>query len=190
MPGNYAKPGTLFSKMKKKVIILTVVLATILAIAIPFAISVNKVIDKFNAMGDLPNADSSYKLKASKIVLKNIRTDKYDTIVFDKIMLVNFWASWCQPCIEEEPDLERLASKISVIQLSFDSFENQQKIINAHQWNLPAYLINDTSVFSNPMILPTTIVLKDSIVVKQIYGRQNWADSSFIKSLYSLEVRP
>jgi len=42
------------------------------------------------------------------------------------VMLVNFWATWCQPCVEEMPTLNRLAQELAgqglvVIGISMDS---------------------------------------------------------------------
>ena len=41
-----------------------------------------------------------------------------------KILLVNFWATWCAPCIKEMPSLDRLKSKIKgnfdVVAISVD----------------------------------------------------------------------
>ena len=31
----------------------------------------------------------------------------------DKIILLNFWATWCQPCIRELPSMERLQAKFN-----------------------------------------------------------------------------
>ena len=60
----------------------------------------------------------------------------------DKVLLVNFWATWCAPCIKEMPSLDRLKKKINknfdVIAISVDrdgvkkvkDFFNEQKITN------------------------------------------------------------
>ncbi len=51
-----------------------------------------------------------------KLTLKNYR---------GKTILVNFWATWCVPCIEEMPSLERLqnkfrGSRVKVLAISVD----------------------------------------------------------------------
>lgn len=54
---------------------------------------------------------------------------KSDTVQLSqvqKIKIVNFWASWCAPCLEEIPSMARLAkerSDIEVIAISCDSSE-------------------------------------------------------------------
>lgn len=36
-----------------------------------------------------------------------------------KIMVVNFWATWCAPCVEEIPELSRLQSEFSARNVQF-----------------------------------------------------------------------
>ena len=50
-----------------------------------------------------------------------------------KVVLVNFWATWCVPCREEFPDLVRLEQKyrgkgVSVIGVSIDSARDLQAV--------------------------------------------------------------
>ncbi len=165
--------------MKKKSILLLILLLALLTIIIPFVISVNKFIDKFNEMGKLSGIENAHKLKSSKLILKNVRTFQNDTIEFKKVIVINFWATWCKPCIEEQISLEQLANNVTIIQLSFDSIENQRKVINSNKWTIPAYALSDTSFFKKPTIFPTTLILKDSTIIRRIYGQQNWTDSSF-----------
>src|ERR1700693_4549811 len=49
-----------------------------------------------------------------------------------KILLLNFWATWCPPCVEETPSLSQLAQDFAakgvvVLGVSVDSDEKQYK---------------------------------------------------------------
>jgi thiol-disulfide isomerase/thioredoxin len=52
----------------------------------------------------------------------------------DKLLVLNFWATWCPPCIEEMPDLnkldqawrERFPGRVATIGLAIDSVKNVQ----------------------------------------------------------------
>jgi thiol-disulfide isomerase/thioredoxin len=142
-----------------------------------------KTIKKLDKLVNIEVRPTPYSLKTSKLSLLNIRTNKMDTIPLYGITLINFWASWCKPCIEEEPSLEDLKSNnnVNILLLSFDSLISQRKIISDQKWNLPAYFVRDTSVFNTPDILPMSYIIKDSTVLEIVYGKRNWSDSSINK---------
>ncbi len=65
-------------------------------------------------------------------------------------LLVNFWATWCDPCREEFPDLVRIdeefKGKIDFITVSFDNLADIKsyvpKFLNEVNAKMPAYLLH------------------------------------------------
>lgn len=51
-----------------------------------------------------------------------------------KVVVLNVWATWCQPCVHEFPDLVKLDRKyrsqgVTVLGLSFDDPRNAQQLV-------------------------------------------------------------
>ncbi len=66
-------------------------------------------------------------------------------------LLINFWATWCEPCREEFPDLVRInadygKSKLDFITISLDDPEDSKtkipKFLREMRAQMPAYLLN------------------------------------------------
>ena len=85
-------------------------------------------------------------------------------------LLVNFWATWCPPCVLELPSLEKLANKfdgkgLKVIAVSLDAGRNQQDIkdflLNRGIGDFAAYHDNQQLVQKNISMrgIPTTVLL-------------------------------
>jgi thiol-disulfide isomerase/thioredoxin len=55
---------------------------------------------------------------------------QYKTHTTDTIYVINFWATWCKPCVEELPALEKLnqmyggRSRVKVLLVNLDSKKN------------------------------------------------------------------
>lgn len=57
-----------------------------------------------------------------------------------KPLLVNFWATWCAPCVREMPLLDNFAKEnpqLPVLGLALDSLKNMQKFESKIQVNYP-----------------------------------------------------
>lgn len=62
-----------------------------------------------------------------------------------KLLLVNFWATWCAPCVEEMPELselqnERVPANLQVIGIGIDSPSNIREFAAKYKISYPVYL--------------------------------------------------
>ncbi|MCV2403284.1 TlpA family protein disulfide reductase [Marinomonas sp. C2222] len=96
----------------------------------------------------------------------------------DKWTIVNYFAEWCAPCLEELPELNQLAerSDIRVFGISYDSLsvDEIKGLINKYQIEFP--ILKSSAVqalpLSIPAVLPTTyIVSPDGQVMDALHGK-------------------
>ncbi|HPF78947.1 MAG TPA: TlpA disulfide reductase family protein [Alphaproteobacteria bacterium] len=113
--------------------------------------------------------------------------EKIDWSAFKgEYLLVNFWASWCSPCVIELPTLDRLEQKfrgkgLKVIAISLDQGRSHDEIkeylYNRNLGEFAAYFDSDTQVQKTiPMRgIPTTYMLdKRGNVLHVFEGDADW----------------
>jgi thiol-disulfide isomerase/thioredoxin len=66
-----------------------------------------------------------------------------------KLTIVNFWATWCGPCIKEIPHFEKLDrnDEIKVLLVSLDFLEEKEKLIrlvDKKKWESEVLLLDET----------------------------------------------
>jgi thiol-disulfide isomerase/thioredoxin len=103
-----------------------------------------------------------------------------------KAVVLNFWATWCPPCIEEMPDLSKLAEiwqrdfpgKVRVIGLGIDSEANIQKFYQKLKVRYDLLAANAQGLellrlLGNPSgSLPFSVIISPKgLVVERILGR-------------------
>jgi len=103
-----------------------------------------------------------------------------------KILLVNFWATWCPPCVEEMPELEALqqelqaksGSRVQTIGIGIDSPSNIRQFASKSQISYPLMLAGSQGselarLFGNDKgLLPYTVVIgQDGSMLKTVLGR-------------------
>lgn len=64
----------------------------------------------------------------SNVPIEKINSNGYKALVYSiqQVTFVNFWATWCQPCVEEFPDIVLLSEKypdVRFITISIDEVE-------------------------------------------------------------------
>ncbi len=83
-----------------------------------------------------------------------------------KVVVLNFWASWCEPCRREMPLLESLSqeyrSRLAVLGLSADDRHDRKEAASAAQSvSYQTGLLADarSNGFGSPAVLPLTYVI-------------------------------
>ena len=155
----------------------------------------------------LSNAFANDELNIKNIVInKELKT--YNNLAFldsnqeivelnnyrGKLVLLNFWAIWCAPCIKEIPSLDSLKSnkvldnlEIFPINVGKDNLKKSQKFFGElNIKNLKIYFDNPDTLTKELSLrgVPTTIIFnKNGQEFARIIGFIDFSDKGFIKWL-------
>ena len=100
-----------------------------------------------------------------------------------KVVVLNFWASWCPPCVEETPSLNRLQAKIApqggvVLAVSEDESEpNYEKFLHDQNVSFPTWRDPEQKVnllYGTTIFPETYIIDRDGKLVRKVIGPQDW----------------
>ncbi|WP_127585164.1 TlpA family protein disulfide reductase [Paenibacillus koleovorans] len=100
----------------------------------------------------------------------------------DKVLLINFWASWCGPCELEAPDLKRLADKYkdgmelyAINVTSQDRMDNVNSFVKHFGFDFPVLLDPDGQASDTYRIrgLPTTFLVDRNGVITDAFNLLN-----------------
>jgi thiol-disulfide isomerase/thioredoxin len=114
-----------------------------------------------------------------------------------RVTLVNFWATWCAPCLEEMPSFSRLQASIGgkdfqivVISIDRDGYEVIEPFLrDLGVTNLPSYLdrSNRLTIEVGAIGLPTTLLLdKEGRIVGRMIGPAQWDSEDAIRLIAAL----
>jgi peroxiredoxin len=112
-----------------------------------------------------------------------------------QIVLVNFWATWCAPCVEEAPGLEKFAEQmrnqgVTVLGVSVDTDAVAlQRFVTQNHLSFPMARDPNQAVTSRygTFKFPETYILdREGRVAEKIIGPANWQDSRILTFVQEL----
>ena len=131
----------------------------------------------------------------------NIYNESYSLVTpQSKIIIINFWASWCAPCVEEFPSLMKLVEhykgQVRVIAVSQDSTqEDIQTFLNSIQFknNSDFQIVwdQDGSIGQKYQVnrLPESFILGSDLKLRRkVIGTIDWANSDAL-GYFDIELK-
>ncbi len=111
-----------------------------------------------------------------------------------KVVVLNLWATWCAPCVEELPSLLALQQKmpgITVVGVSTDQDDAvYQKFLTKHDVTLLTVRDADqkvNSLYGTVLIPETYIIDQHGILRRKLTGAQDWTGTEIVDYLKKLQ---
>ncbi|MGE0406131.1 MAG: peroxiredoxin family protein [Candidatus Korobacteraceae bacterium] len=112
-----------------------------------------------------------------------------------KVVVLNFWATWCPPCVEEMPSLVTMQSKlkdkgVTVLAVSLDKDESAyRKFVAERQISL--LTVRDPQEKSNALygtfMYPETYIIdREGVVRRKFIGAVEWTKPEIVEYLQSM----
>jgi len=121
---------------------------------------------------------------------KNVNLDDFK----GKLVILNFWATWCAPCKEEMPSLDALQSNIKLSNLKIFPINIGQEDISKSEFFFKELNIKNLNIYIDTPItlakkfslrgVPTTIIFnKEGKEFARIMGSIDFSDEKFVNWL-------
>jgi cytochrome c biogenesis protein CcmG, thiol:disulfide interchange protein DsbE len=111
-----------------------------------------------------------------------------------RVLVLNFWASWCPPCVEETPSMNALARDLAprgvvVLGISVDqNADAYRRFLADHGVVFETALDPEETVNSEfgTFKYPETYVIRDGKVRIKYIGPRDWSDPAIRREIESL----
>ena len=113
-----------------------------------------------------PKVEENGKQMSYSFTLEDLDGNQVDfETLKGEVIFINFWATWCPPCIAEMPDIHRLyeseKEEIKFVMISLDRDEKKAKaFIKKKNFEFPTYFLRSSLPNSyDTHAIPTTYIL-------------------------------
>jgi peroxiredoxin len=114
-----------------------------------------------------------------------------------KVVVLNFWATWCPPCVEELPSLIQMQQQMKdkgvvVLAISVDADKNSyDRFLKEHNVNL--LTVRDEAMQSNNLYrtskFPETYIIdRNGVVRRKFIGPWDWSQADTLDYLNKLSA--
>ena len=141
---------------------------------------------------DKANTSNSFESEIDSIHLKNLNNSPIDLGQYQgKTVFINFWATWCKPCLEEMPSIQAAMNKLKNenIVFLFASDESPDQIENFktnYNYNFNYVKVENLEELSI-MALPTTYIIspRGKLVFSEM-GYRKWDNKQNIDLILNI----
>jgi len=112
----------------------------------------------------------------------------------DEVVFLNFWATWCPPCVAEMPEIQSLyakwGEKVYFLLVTNETPEVAKAFMDKNGYQMPVfYMAQQPPEVLSFTGLPTTFIIgKDGTVVTRKTGAANW-DSKATEKIFEELLR-
>ncbi|GGK24255.1 hypothetical protein GCM10007962_18120 [Yeosuana aromativorans] len=162
-------------------------LAFILVIAVLLIPQTRKPIQIFLNKGMAlisPSLESKEKLTVLKSYDWKLQDEAGHVFDFEqtkgKVVLINFWATWCPPCIAEMPSLQSLYNdyhnQVEFLFVTTDWYSEINPFLEQNNYTFKAYrpLKNESELFDVSTIPRTFLIDRNGNIIIDESGAANW----------------
>jgi len=132
---------------------------------------------------------------APDFTLNNLKGQKIKLSSFKgKVVLLNFWATWCYPCSMEIPSMESLYKKLKKLDFHMLAVKIKdkpfgQKFVDEKKVKFPVLLDNNSSIallYGLTGVPESYIIDKKGYITEKVVGAMDWDKPEIIDYLKKL----
>lgn len=161
---------------------LALILVVVLFLFTPLGFYVKVQVNRILAYNPTPVEEREQQLLVNyNWELQDLKNNEFNfKEVKGKVVLINFWATWCPPCIAEMPSFQNLyedyKDKVVFMFVSQDQEPRVERFIQKKEYTLPVYYEKSTTpkqLFSKS--IPSTYLIdKDGKIIVAKTGAADW----------------